>query len=486
MRTERVVGRAVLGFALSLCMVSLCMVMPLLAGPNALIAVPGPDRRVAPGRVTLDGRASHHPNNAPLSYQWSFTGGPTPARLSNDAAASPSVDLTTPGTYTFGLRVYDAYRTSTMSEVMISVDDLPPSCSAGQDRLVPTGPVNLTGFAQDANNQPLRVTWVQVKGPKPAQLADPNALSTRFVAAVDATGIYEFVLEASDGTHTTRSAPVKIEVDDPPTCEAFANPAHVDPGQKADLNGAAASDPNPEDNPLIYAWTVESGPEKVALTGADQQFARFAARRAGDYTIKLTVTSRTNPRKAEGTCTVAVKNVAPVAQVAAAQPSHREEVELDGSASSDENGDPLTYEWKQVGGNELSFADAGTARPKVTAAKPGTYKVQLVVKDGELESNPVTTSVSFKNTPPVPLVQALITCAPGPVFLNAAASVDADGDAVRYAWRQVAGPRVRIDGPFSYRPRVWMVEPGPYVFELQVNDGVAYSNPVRVNVNVVR
>lgn len=461
------------------------IMIPLAGSPTALTAVPGPDRRVAPGRVMLDGRASTHPNHAPLSYQWSSTGGPASIRFSSDTTATPSVEMTTPGTYTFGLRVYDAYKTSTMSEVMISVDDLPPSCGAGNDRLVPTGVVNLTGFAEDPNRQKLGVAWVQIKGPKPAQLAAANQLSTHFVAAKDATGIYEFELRVTDGAHTTASSPVKIEVDDPPTVEAYANPSTVEPGAKCELNGAGAADPNPEDNPLGYAWSVE-GPEKGELSGADQPYARFSAKRAGDYTVKLTVTSRANRRTAEAVTQVRVKNVAPVAQLAAPGPGHRDEIELDASASSDQNGDPLTYAWSQVGGSELAFTDAGSARPRVTSSKSGTFKVQLVVKDHELESDPVTTEVTFKNLPPVPQVAPLITCAPGVVFLDAAASVDADGDAVRYAWKQVAGPRVRIDGPFTYRPRVTFIEPGPYAFELQVNDGLAYSFPVRINVNVVK
>lgn len=464
------------------------MFMPLAAAPQPLTALAGPDRRVGPGPVTLDARASKHPNNAPLSYQWGFTGGPAPARLSSDTTATPSVELTAPGTYTFGLRVYDAYRTSQLTEVAISVEDLPPSCGAGADRQAPTGRVDLNGWATDPNRMPLGVAWVQIKGPRPATLADPRAPVTHFVAAADATGVYELVLKVTDGAHTTSSAPLRIEVDDLPTAAAYANPAQIHPGQKTELNGAGSADKNPEDNPLAYAWTVESGPEKGELTGADQQYARFFAKRAGEYAIQLAVSSRSNPRKAHVTTSVKVKNVAPVAQLAAVPPAHREDIELDASASTDENGDPLTYEWKQLEGPEtLTFSDASGPRPRVSPPRPGTYKVQVVVKDAEAESNPATTSLTFKNTAPVPLVPRVITCPPGPVFLDAAASVDADGDAVRYAWRQVDGPaRVRIDAPESYRPRAILVQPGTYAFELQVNDGVSYSYPVRVTVNVVK
>jgi hypothetical protein len=328
--------------------------------------------------VQLDGRASRHPASAPLSFQWSFTGGPAPARLSSDTTATPSVDLTTPGTYTFGLRVYDAYRTSQLTEVAISVDDLPPSCGAGTDRLVPTGVVKLEGWATDPNRQPLGLTWVQIKGPRPAALADPRAAVTTFAVPIDATGLYVFVLRATDGAQTTASAPVTIEVDDPPEAHAYANPATLDPGQAAELNGAGCADKNPEDNPLAHAWTVAAGPEKGELSGADQPYARFSARRAGEYALKLEITGRANRRTAQATTALKVRNVAPVAQIAGGAVAHRDEVELDGSGSTDDNGDPLTYEWKQLDGPEpLRFSDAAAPRPKVSALRPGEYRVRV-------------------------------------------------------------------------------------------------------------
>ena len=63
---------------------------------------------------------------------------------------------------------------------------------------------------------------------------------------------------------------------------------------------------------------------------------------------------------------------------------------LDGSASSDPNGDPLTYGWTLVSkpdGSTASLTDADTATPSFVADLNGEYRVLLVVSDGTLSDD---------------------------------------------------------------------------------------------------
>ncbi|MBI4864428.1 MAG: hypothetical protein HY815_29840 [Candidatus Riflebacteria bacterium] len=452
---------------------------PALAKPP--VASAGPDRKVPPGVITLDGTASRHPAQAALSYQWSYTGGPAPCRLSSETVATPRVELVRPGLYTFGLRVYDAFQTSQLTEVAITVLDVPPTCGVGPDQQVPTGSVALTGWATDANRQPVTVSWSQTGGPRQVTLSDPSSPRTSFTVPGDGAGVYRFVLKASDGVNSTTCGPVQITVDDLPEPHGYVNPMTIAPGGKTELNGSGSTDKNPEDNPLTYGWAVASGPDRGTLTGADQPWAKFTATKAGTYDIQLTVRENKNGREAATRVQVKVKNVPPTASAGPAQTAHREEVALDGTGSSDENGDAVTYLWKQTEGPEqLPIADPTSPRPSVKGTKPGTYTFTLVVNDGENDSGPASTTVTLKNAVPVPIVPGAVTARPGPLMLNGAASTDPDADPIRYIWAQSSGPApAPISGLATCCPTVVLTLPGTYVFELTVSDGVATSFPVR-------
>jgi len=56
-------------------------------------------------------------------------------------------------------------------------------------------------------------------------------------------------------------------------------------------------------------------------------------------------------------------------------------VQLDGSASYDPDGDPITFQWIQEGGAQVTLSSPTTARTTFTAAAGQNYTFRLVVKD---------------------------------------------------------------------------------------------------------
>ena len=78
-------------------------------------------------------------------------------------------------------------------------------------------------------------------------------------------------------------------------------------------------------------------------------------------------------------------------------------VTLDGSGSSDPDGDVLSYQWALEASNpaEVVLSDASAVNPTFTPSVPGTYDFVLVVNDGTSDSVPDTVGVTVMNRTPV-------------------------------------------------------------------------------------
>jgi hypothetical protein len=62
------------------------------------------------------------------------------------------------------------------------------------------------------------------------------------------------------------------------------------------------------------------------------------------------------------------------------------EITLDGSASSDPNGDPLTYLWSQISGSPVQFSSTTQSVLRFTPSVAGTYVFRLTVSDGQVSA----------------------------------------------------------------------------------------------------
>ena len=64
-------------------------------------------------------------------------------------------------------------------------------------------------------------------------------------------------------------------------------------------------------------------------------------------------------------------------------------VQLNGAASSDVDGDLLSYHWSLIGlpsGSLAALNNPGAVNPTFTVDTPGTYVAQLIVNDGKADS----------------------------------------------------------------------------------------------------
>lgn len=178
--------------------------------------------------VTLNGSGSTDPENNPLTYAWTQTGGP-PVTLSDAGAAQPTFvapNLTNPAgaTLTFDLRVTDTgglfSDTSVVVNVLFANDS--PFASLHCPLTVNEGAsVTLDGSASkdyedDASGTLLQYRWSQLQGPPNIDVGNETGETVTFNAPVLGTGeagYIEFELRVTDSgnLHTVASCAIFIE-----------------------------------------------------------------------------------------------------------------------------------------------------------------------------------------------------------------------------------------------------------------------------------
>ena len=88
-------------------------------------------------------------------------------------------------------------------------------------------------------------------------------------------------------------------------------------------------------------------------------------------------------------------------------------VQLDGSCSSDADGNPLSYRWSLLStpaGGATAFSDPTAVKPRFQVLAAGTYVMQLMVNDGVIDSAPRT--ITTGNAAPVANAGSDFTSAP--------------------------------------------------------------------------
>lgn len=259
-------------------------------------------------------------------------------------------------------------------------------------------------------------------------------------------------------------------------------------GSTVRLNGAGSSNPIGV-GALAYLWSFESRPKesKAAIENPTSPvLASFVVDLPGVYRVLLRVQNGLGQDTAA--VRIATSNSPPVAQAGANQTVPvGANVVLNGSASSDVDGDALSYSWNMItrpAGSQAQLADFRSVTPFFTADVPGQYVIELMVYDGQTASEPsaaIITAGNGANTPPVAHAGGNQTVVAGAVVqLDGAGSTDVDGNLLTYRWLMISKPvasAAELSAPSAVNPAFKADLPGIYIVQLIVNDGQADSAP---------
>jgi uncharacterized protein (TIGR03382 family) len=194
----------------------------------------------------------------------------------------------------------------------------------------------------------------------------------------------------------------------PPNANAGADQA-VNQGATVSLSGAGSSDP--DGDTLTYAWTKTAGPS-ITIQNPTSVSPSFVAPSVGAptvITIRLTVSDGKGGTD-QDTVDITV-NPGPLPPNANAGPMQgamfNVNVTLNASASTDPNGDTLTFSWTQLSGTAVTLTNPNTATPSFTTpGVPDLLVFQVTVSDPGGLSDTATVTIHVNATGSVPLQAA--------------------------------------------------------------------------------
>ena len=226
-----------------------------------------------------------------------------------------------------------------------------PVADAGVDQSVYVGDlVTLDGSASfdPDEDYPLTFAWALIDKPagSTATLAGADTESASFTADRAGTYTAELVVTDSEGNSSAPDQVVISTINTAPVADAGDDQSISLIGTVVQLDGSQSYDDDGDE--ITYAWTLSRpAGSNAELDDPTSATPSFTADVNGDYTATLVVSD--GDLDAEDTVFVTFDNVAPVADAGNNQTvGVGDTVALDGTGSSDANGDPLTYLWSLV------------------------------------------------------------------------------------------------------------------------------------------
>jgi uncharacterized protein YhjY with autotransporter beta-barrel domain len=400
--------------------------------------------------VVLDGAGSSDVDlGTILTYHWSSDD----AEFPETEDPTLAVGTLAAGTHTFTLTVEDdsgdaATSFSASDTVTITVlENAPPTANAGEDQTIedtdgaPGELVTLTGSGTDSDGTIASYEWFF----NDEALGEGQTLEAELPDGVNQVAL---VVTDDDGETATDTVIITVVGPAAPTANAGVDQNLTDsdgePGEDVTLDGSASGATG---GIASYVW--QNAQEEQIATGV----APTVRLPDGDNVITLIVANNEGVTASDtATISIAAPALTPVAnagpdqEVADTDGADGEEVTLNGSASTDPNGDTLTYEWTLDGATPQVLGTGATLNVRLPDGE-NTVTLRVEDPDGNFDVDTVVIEVvSFQS----PVANAGIDQEVADsdreegetVTLDGTASSDPNGDALSYQWSLVSDPVV--------------------------------------------
>ncbi|TSD87204.1 PKD domain-containing protein [Mycobacterium sp. KBS0706] len=430
------------------------------------VAVAGPDLVVTASAVAFDGIGSFDRDDAIAEYAWDFGDGGT------GTGSRPTHVYETPGRYPVRLTVTDRSGTkrNSASDTMTVVVNARPVADPGPDRIVAPGEkVVFDGSRSlDPDGDIADYRW---------DFRDGSEGKGRIASHGFARpGVYDVRLAVTDDSGDADAVDYKearITVNAAPVAD-LGGDLIAAPGDIVRLSAASSYDP--DGRIVSYRWDFGDDAPPISTAQVERTFSA-----PGLYTARLTVADDSGASNGFDSREIKIAvNHAPVADAGPEMMTESLIVSFDGTASTDPDGDALTYRW--------DFGDGTSAigaRAQHTYAAAGTYPIILVVDDGKGLGNSIGRIARSLVIHQPPIANAggnREVCTGDAITFDGSKSLDPQGGALRYAWDFGDGTASDIVNPTkTYR------KAGVYPVTLAVKDSANLPNSAhadRVSIKV--
>ncbi len=368
----------------------------------------GPDQHISEGQSSsLDGTASTDDDNAITSYFWNQTLGSPIITLSNASAPAPSFTvpvLSEDSMIEFTLTVTDQENEVNTDRVTLFLAQSGSSI-AGQVFLDP----NKDGIASNEPGQ-ANVTIIlsgvvsrtatsndsglfSFEGLPPGSYSVTEVTPSGFHKTYPSNSSYSISISLLDeiiGGLSFLNAPNALPIVDAGSSQ------NVTANSIVTLNGTAADD----FAGLTLLWSQRSGPP-IVLSDVGVEDPTFAAPAvSANLTLELVATDADGATNSDAvTIHVLAGNNAPLANAGEDQTvNERSTVILDGTSSSDSDGNLVLYRWMQETGPLVTLSNVSVASPSFVAPNVGaslslTFRLDVTDNEGAVAGDVITVEV---------------------------------------------------------------------------------------------